>query len=118
MRFFIWLGLVIAVITVLAIGLLPPLLDRGKLDTEALNAARAASAVVQSGNRAAATAAAEASIAKDPGVELVSVTFRNASLGPFVQVKVREKVRTFMDGLPGLEGWFNLTSTQESQLGQ
>ncbi|HAM03015.1 MAG TPA: hypothetical protein DCQ30_12440 [Acidimicrobiaceae bacterium] len=119
MRFFIRLAVVLTIIAVLAAGLLPPVFDRGRLDTDTLNAARAASAVVQtSGGQSAATAAARASIAKDPGVTLDSVTFSTESSNAFVTVRASEDVHTFMDGFPGLKSWFHLTSTQESQFGQ
>lgn len=122
MRFLIKLALPIAVLAVLGAGLLPPLFDQGSLDTDALNAARAGSSAFQSGNTAAAEAAAEKSIAGDPGVTLVWAkplppTQATNEL-PAVQVKVSETVHTFLDGLPGLKSWFQLTSTQEAQLGQ
>lgn len=119
MRFFIKLALGAAVIAVLAVGLLPPVFDRGSLDTAAANAARAASALVQTGgSQAAATAAAQTSIARVPGVTLDTVSFSTRSSTALVTVKVSEVVHTFMDGFPGLKSWFHITSTQVSQFGQ
>lgn len=118
MRFLILTVLVVGVLAVLGAGLLPPVFDQGSLDTDAVNAARAASSASQSGNEAAIEAAAARSIAGDPGVTLVWAKPVASSGFPTVQVKLSETVHTFMDGLPGLKSWFHLTSTQESQLGQ
>jgi len=110
-RFAIKLLLPIAVIAVFAAGLLPPLFAKGKLDTDALNAAKAAS----SPGAGSALAAVQHSIAGDPGVTIVSVHFN--SNGDTVQVTLAETVHTFMDGFPGLKSWFHVTSTQTSSLG-
>jgi hypothetical protein len=121
MRFAFKLFLPVAVITVLAIGLLPPFFVRGTLDTDAVNAAKAASAALSgsgSGSGAAsAEAAARQSIAGDRGVTLVSVQVNPNGESDTVQVTLAETVHTFMDGFPGLESWFHVTSTQSSQLG-
>lgn len=110
----------LAVIAVLAVGLLPPLFARGSLDTDAVNAAKAASSVFAgSGARSgpdAAIAAARNSLSGDPGVTIVSITFPKGEIDT-VQVTLSKTVHTFMDGFPGLKSWFHVTSTQSSQLG-
>ena len=118
MRRLILTVLVVGILAVLGVGLFPPAFDQGRLDTDALNAARAASSASQSGNEAAIEAAAARSIAGDSGVTLVWAKPVASSGFPTVQVKLRETVHTFMDGFPGLKSWFELSSTQESQLGQ
>lgn len=108
----------IAVVAALAAGLLPPLLDQAGLDTDALNAARAGSAVlVSTGSSASAEAAAQQEVARDPGVVLVGVRVDPQGQAQTMEVSVSEKVHTFMDGLPGLEKWFVRTSSAESSVG-
>ena len=121
MRWIIRLLLPLAIVGVLAAGLLPPLIAKGRLATEALDAARAASAAVtNSGNRQVAYEAAAKWVASDSdhNVQLVSVNVQSGDLGATVQVTLRESVHTFMEGFPGLKGWFRITSTQASSLGQ
>src|SRR5574340_1512603 len=121
MRFAIKLLVPLAVLLVLALGLLPPLFARGTLDTDAVNAARAGSSALGgagSGALTAVEAAVQRSIAGKSGVGLVSVKINPDGQSDTVQVTLAETVHTFMDGIPGLEGWFHLTSTQQSSLGQ
>lgn len=118
MRLLIRIGLPVALLVVLGAGLLPPVFARGSLDTDALNAARAASTAASSGSAADAYGAAATSVASDPGVQLINVKVSSGGLGTTVQVTVTETVHSFMDKFPGLNGWFHLTSTQQSQLGQ
>jgi type II secretory pathway pseudopilin PulG len=117
-RFLILTVLIVGILAVLGAGLLPPVFDQGSLDTDALNAARAASSASQSGNDAAIEAAAARSIAGDPGVALVWAKPVPSNGLPTIQVRLSETVHTFMDGFPGLKSWFRLTSTQESEAGQ
>jgi hypothetical protein len=121
MRWIVRLVLPLAVVGVLAAGLLPPLVAKGRLATEALDAARAASAAVtNSGNQQAAYQAAAKWVAagSDHNVQLVSVNVQSGQLGATVQVTLRESVHTFMEDFPGLKGWFRISTTQESSLGQ
>lgn len=116
-RLLLKIFLPLAVVVVLAAGLLPPLLDQAGLDTDALNAARAGSALlVSTGSPASAEAAAEQSIAGDPGVALVGVQVDPGGQPDTIEVSVKEEVHTFMKGLPGLEKWFDRTSTEESSV--
>lgn len=117
MRALFKVSIAIAILVVLAIGLLPPRFDQGSLDTEAVYAARAGSAALVGANSSDVTvaqAAASNSISGDPGVRLTNVSVD----GQTVSVTLTQSVHTFMDGLPGLSKWFKLTSTQESTLGQ
>lgn len=108
----------LAVVGVLAAGLVPPLLDQAGLDTDALNAARAGSAVlVSTQSSSGAEAAAEQSIANDPGVSLVGINVDPGGQAGTMEVSVAETVHTFLDGLPGLKKWFRRTATEESSVG-
>ena len=122
MRLLIKLALALAVIVTLAAGLLPPLLDRGNLANDALNAARAGSALmVSTDDPTQAQDAATGSIANDPGIELVNVGVNSDGSNSSVSVSVAENVHTFMSSWPGinswLKGWYHLTSTQTSSVG-
>lgn len=117
-RLLLKIFLPLAVVMVLAAGLLPPLLDQAGLDTDALNAARAGSALlVSTGSSTSAEAAAAQSIARDPGVALVGMQVDPGGQAETMEVSVKEEVHTFMKGLPGLEKWFDRTSTEESSVG-
>ena len=116
-RFLLKLVIPLAVLLVLAIGLLPPVFDRGTLDTDAVNAAKAGAAALSVSGPAAAEAAVRGSIAGDTGVTLVSVQINPSGQTQTVQVTLSRTVHTFMDGIPGLKGWFHMTSTQDSSLG-
>lgn len=122
MRLLIKLLVPVTVIVVAAVGFLPPVFARGNLDSETIAAARAASTAVggQTGEAAmnAAAQAASSSLASHPEVTLVSVTITGRGLSSVVNVKTSEHVRSFLENVPGLKGWFRLTSTQSSQLGQ
>lgn len=112
-------AIVVAVALVLAAGLLPPFLDRGNLDNDALTAAQAGSALlISSGSVDEAEAAARQSVAGDPGVRLVAVEVVPGGSAGVVKVTVSEHVRTFMSGWPGvrswLHGWFQITSTESA----
>jgi hypothetical protein len=108
----------LAVVGVLAGGLLPPLLDQAGLDTDALNAARAGSAMlVSTGSSSEADVVVQQSIADDPGVALVSVQVDPNGESDTMQVTVAETVHTYLSGIPGLKGWFRRTSTQSSSVG-
>jgi hypothetical protein len=118
------LALTVAVLTALAGGLLPPLLDHGGLDTDALDAARAASAALVSSSslsQADAQTIVQNAIANDKGVQLVSVTVDPGGTQNAVQVVLKEHVTTYMSDWPGvrswLKGWFELSSTQTSSVG-
>jgi hypothetical protein len=109
------------VVAILAAGLLPPLIAKGRLASEALDAARAASAAVtntgnpQAANQVVARWVADSS---DHNVRLVSVNIRSGELGAAVQVTLDERVHTFLEHFPGLKGWFQISTTQESSFGQ
>ena len=118
MRLLLKLGVVVVVLVALGIGLVPPLLAREQLATDATDAARAASNVADTQSQAAAAVAAAQAIADDPGVQLDKVSIQYGGYAPTVVVTVSETVHTFMDGIPGLRGWFHVVSTQQSQLGQ
>ena len=123
MRFVIKLVLPLAVIVTLAIGLVPPFFDKGNLDSDALNAAKAgASAVFASGSGigsqlSRAEAAVQLSLAGKSGITLVSVRVNPPGTSNTVEVTLTETVHTFMEGFPGLKSWFHLRSTQQSELG-
>jgi hypothetical protein len=107
----------LAVLGVLAGGLLPPLLAQAGLDTDALNAARAGSALlVSSGSQSQAESAAQASLTNDPGVALVTMQVDPDGQSDTMVVSVAETIHTYMSGLPGLQGWFRRTSTEESSV--
>jgi hypothetical protein len=108
---------VIALLVVLGAGLLPPVFAQGSLDDATLAAARAGSSVLQDGGTASAEAAALRSIAGHPDMDIVNMGVVAGTSGTF-RVTVDEHVHTFMDGIPDLTGWFLITSTQESALGQ
>ena len=117
MRALFKVGVAITIVVVIAIGLLPPRFDQGSLDTDAIYAARAASAALVGANSsdvAVAQVAAANSISADPGVRLANVSVD----GQTVRVTLIESVHTFMAALPGLRSWFRLASTEESTLGQ
>lgn len=112
----------LAVILVLAAGLLPALLDRGNLANDALNAAQAGSAIlVSTGNASQAQAAASQSISADHGVVLQDIQVDPGGQQNTVKVSVEEQIHTFMSGWPGIKSWlaswFHLTSTQTSSVG-
>lgn len=118
------LALPIVALVALAAGLLPPLLDQSGLNTDALNAARAASATLissQSQSQADAQTVVQSALANDPGVELVSVSVDPKGAGTAVQVTLKERVHTYMSNWPGvhrwLKGWFELTSSETSSVG-
>lgn len=118
-RLLLKIFLPLAVVGVLAAGLLPPLLDQAGLDTDALNAARAGSALlVSTQSSSEAEQAAEQSIADDPGVTLVSLQVDPGGQAGTMEVSVTEDVHTFMDGLPGLKKWFHRSATEESSVGE
>lgn len=118
MRLLLKVFLPIGVVVAAAIGFLPPLLDQGNLDNDAVMAARAGSAVlVSTGSADGAITAVQEAISKDPGVHLVSVKVNPAGESSTVQVTVSETVHTFLDRLPGMKSWFHRTSTQESSVG-
>ncbi len=107
----------LAVAGVLAGGLLPPLLDQAKLDTDAINAAQAGSALlVSSGSPSEAEAAAQQSIADDPGVTLVDLQVDPKGQSYTMEVTVAQTIHTYMSGVPGLEKWFRRASTEESSV--
>ena len=118
LRLLLKIFLPLAVLGVLAAGLLPPLLDQAGLDTDALNAARAGSALlVSTGSSSAAEEAAEQSIAGDPGVVLVSIRVDPGGQAQTMEVSVEETFHTFIYGFPGLKRWFHRTATEESSVG-
>lgn len=120
-RFLLKLLLPVAVVIVLAVGLLPPLFARGSLDTATLNAAKAAASALSTNSgptaQSTAEAAVERSVAGMHDVRIVSVQVNPDGQTDTVQVTLTETVHSFMDGLPGVRRWFHLTSTQESALG-
>ena len=97
----------VAIVVVAAIGFVPRFPAQGALDQDARNAAFAA---LNGGGEAAARASAEA----HPGVHLMSFGRAKSTITglPTVQVTLQEKVSTILSGLPGLKGWFRITSTQ------
>ncbi len=119
MRLLVKLGLLLAIVVVLAVGLLPPLVAKSHLAAEAADAARAGSAAAgnMEDSQAAYDAVAQALVA-DPGVHLVSVRVEPSEVDPVVIVTLSKQVHTFMSGLPGLESWFRIQSSQQSSLGQ
>lgn len=122
MRLLVKLFVPIAVVVIAAVGLLPPVFARGNLDSDTIAAARAGSTALSgsTGGEAEreATAAAIQSLAGHRGVTVASVTVSGSGLGSVVTVTTSEHVRSFLENVPGLKGWFNITSTQTSQLGQ
>jgi len=117
MRRFVAGAVVAGIVIVLGIGLLPPLLARGKLDQATIAAADAGSyALANGGGVTAADAAALGSIAKHPSVTIVSMGLVPGTTATFA-VTTQERVHTFMDGVSPLKSWFVVTSTQESTPG-
>lgn len=114
MRIAIKVVVLLAVVGVLAAGLLPPLFDEGRLRDNANTAAQAGAAVVLDSHAGLGSGsidqAVAASIATHRGLKLISVKV-NAGV---VTVKVEKDVHTFMSGLPGLEHWFHLTVTESA----
>ena len=112
MRFGLKVALFLAVVGVLAAGLLPPVFDMGHLRDNANAAAKAGAAVLLSpGNGSpSVNQAVTASIAAHRGLKVSSVKVNNG----VVTVVVKQNVHTFMSGLPGLEHWFNLTVTESA----
>lgn len=116
MRTFFKLLVVAAVLGVLLAGFLPPLFTRSKLDSDALNAARAASLdMLNYGTAAQAEAIARRSVAGDSGVILVSVQATQSD--DSAQVTVAHNVHTMFSGLSFLKAWFHVTVTQQSTAG-
>jgi hypothetical protein len=118
MKLVLWLlgiGIVIAAL----VGFLPPVLARGSLDTDAVNAAKAGSSALSAGGATAAQSAIKASLATHPDVVLKSVTFSQSppNSGSTVTVTVTESVHSWLSGISALGGWFHITSTQQSSLG-
>lgn len=103
--------LILAVLAVLAIGLLPPLFKDGTLRNYANRAAQAGALAESNGDPPNEVhTAVTRSIAAHHGVELVAVK----TTGGDVTVVARENVHTFMSGLPGLESWFRLTVSESA----
>ena len=110
-------ALVAAVVIVLGIGLLPPLLARGKLDQTTSAAAQAGALVLAEGRgTSAADAAALDAVAKNPNVTIVSMGQVPGTTTTFA-VTTQERIHTFMAGLSALKGWFVVTSSQRSAVG-
>jgi hypothetical protein len=108
-----------AVILAALAGFLPPVLARGTLDTDTVNAAKAGSSALSTGGAAAAQSAVATSLSRDPNVVLKSVTFSQTppTSGSTVTVTATEHVHSWLSGISALDGWFNITSTQQSSLG-
>jgi hypothetical protein len=100
-------ALPLAVIVALAVGFLPLVGTRGALDQYGTEAGLAA---LHDPNHA--NAAAAAVIRHHPGVHLLSMR-RETSLNglPAVTVVVEERVHSYLDRLPKLQTWFQVTTT-------
>jgi hypothetical protein len=112
MRRFVAGAVVAAIVIVLGIGLLPPLMARGKLNQTTMTAAQAGYlALVSGGGTAGADSAALGALAKHPNVTIVSMGQVPGVPNAFA-VTTQEHVHTFMDHVAGLKSWFTVTSTQ------
>lgn len=98
-------GVVIAA----AVGFVPRLAAQGSLDQWAVNAAT--TAIRSHGN---AEQAARASAMAHPGVTMTLFkTGAESSSGvPFATVSLEETVHTYISTLPGIKGWFQITTSQ------
>jgi hypothetical protein len=104
--------LLVAVLGVLAAGLLPPLLQQGYLRSDANDAAHAGvnELLMPGASPADVSRAIATSVASHHGVRLYSMKVT----GGEVTVTLKQNVHTFMSNVPGLEGWFHLTVTDSA----
>lgn len=104
--------LAVVILGLLGLGLLPPLFDEAHLRTEANDAAQAGanSLVVAGPSSKSFRAVVTTSLASHKGVRLASLKVDKG----IVTVVVKEQVRTFMSGTPGLKHWFDLTVTESA----
>jgi hypothetical protein len=118
MKLVLWLVAVGIVIAAL-VGFLPPVLARGSLDTDAINAAKAGSSALSTGGVGGAQSAVAASVAKHPDVVLKKVTISPVppTAESTVTVTVTENVHSWLSGISALDSWFHISSTQSSSLG-
>lgn len=112
MRLGLKVALLLVVLGVLGAGLLPPLVHQGHLRDNANSAAKAGAAILLNPGNGSVSVdqAVMASLASHHGLQLASVKVNQG----VVTVVVKEKVHTFMSGLPGLQHWFNLTVTESA----
>ena len=112
MRRFIAGAFVAGILFLLGVGLLPPVLQRGSLNSATHAAASAGSAALASGaGISAADSAALASISRDRDISIVSMGPVPDSTVTFA-VTTQEHVHTFMNRFSFLKSWFVVTSTQ------
>ena len=104
-------GLPFAVLVAAVVGFVPRLGGQVSLDQWAGDAATQASQAPP----ATAEQVARRSAESHPGVRLVG--FQRAAHSSAVTVTLARDVHSFLDGLPGLRGWFHLTSTQNTMGG-
>ena len=104
------LGLVI--LGVLSYGLLGPVVAAGHLHDEANTAAQAGYSRLfgSSSSSASVQQAVAASVAHKSNIRVESVKIQ----GGVVTVVLQEKVHSFMDGMPGLKGWFTVSATESA----
>jgi hypothetical protein len=108
MRLAIRLGLVLAVIGVIAAGLMPPVFARGQLDGYARDAAQKGAAIILNEGQGAAEALANQAATSHAGVQVVSMSV--SPDGNTLSVTLSETVHTFMST-------FHLQTTERSYLG-
>lgn len=97
----------LAVAVALAVGFLPLIGTRGSLDQYGTEAGLAA---LHDPNHAQAAAAA--ALSHHPGVRLISLQRETSVNGlPAVTVVVRERVHSYLDGLPKIKSWFQISAT-------
>lgn len=105
---------VLAILGVLAAGLLPPMFAQGALRNDADNAAQAGAAQLLQVQAGAASGSIEqavaASVATRHGVRLISMSVKAG----VVTVRITRDIHTFMSGVPGLEHWFHPTVTAQA----
>lgn len=112
MRLGFKLAVLLVVLGVLAAGLLPPVFYEGHLRDNANSAAKAGAAVLLNPGNGSVSVdqAVQASIASHHGIQLSSVKVNDG----VVTVVVKQKVHSFMSGMPGLQHWFSLTVTESA----
>jgi hypothetical protein len=104
--------LVLAILGVLAYGLLGPVLVSSHLHDRANTAAHAGytQMISTSSSTASVDKAVAASVGHQSNIEVKSVSVKNGE----VTVVLQEKVHSFMSGVPGLKNWFIVTASETS----
>ncbi|SRR5579884_3085447 len=104
--------LVIGVLSFLGVELVPPLSAHGKLDQWTLDAAQAAARSAVGGGSTKARAVAQ-SVADQHHVAMTGFSLS----GTTATVTFRQQTHAYLDTLPGLKNWYQVTSTQSSDGG-